>query len=398
MGRFSTCKSLALDLPARPGLGSRPGLDTGSLGLDEGPSAFSRDANRVLGSPVRLLGSTLAVVAAIFVVATIGYHRAGWPWGDAAYMVLLTIFSVGYGEVRPIDTNYLRILTTATIVLGCTSMIVLTGALVQVFTLYQFRRLLGLDRIMTEIDKLSGHVIVCGYGRIGVQLAKALHDARRGFVIVERDPAKAEEARAHGHLAVVADATDEQTLKQVGIDRAAVLATVLPDDAANVFITLSARNLQPSIEIIARGEAPTTESKLFHAGADKVVLPTHIGAERIVELILYPRTSTVMTSSARMTDMKRGLHEFGLDLEVVTAVEHGALTGETVGEAERRANGAFFVVQVDRAGGQSIEHPGEDLKIEAGDTILLVVRGSRLSAGAMFSEPARPVKVGRGYV
>jgi voltage-gated potassium channel Kch len=366
--------------------------------LDESQSAFSRDADRVLGSPLGLLGGTLAFVAVVFVLATFGYRFAGWPWGDAAYMVLLTIFSVGYGEVRPINTAYLRGLTTMTIVLGCTSMIVLTGALVQVFTLFQFRRLLGLDRIMTEIDKLNGHVIVCGYGRIGVQLAKALHDAKRGFVIVERDPLKAEEARAHGHLALVADATDESTLKQVGIDRAAVLATVLPDDAANVFITLSARNLNPGLEIIARGEAPTTESKLFHAGADKVVLPTHIGAERIVELILYPRTSTVMTDSTQMTDMKRGLHEFGLDLEVVVATPHGALTGETVGEAERRGNGAFFVVQVDRVGGQSIAHPGEDLKIEQGDTILLVVRGSRLSAGAMFSEPAGRMRMGRSYV
>lgn len=365
--------------------------------MDETKSALARDANSVLGSPLRLLGGTLAFVAFIFVCSTVGYRIGGWPWGDAAYMVLLTIFSVGYGEVRPIDTSYLRLLTTATIVLGCTSMIVLTGALVQVFTLFQFRRLLGLDRIMTEIDKLTGHVIVCGYGRIGVQLAKALAEAKRGFVIVERDPLKAEEARAHGHLALVADATDEATLGQVGIQRAAVLATVLPDDAANVFITLSARNLNPKLEIIARGEAPTTESKLFHAGADKVVLPTHIGAERIVELILYPHTSSVMTASTGMTDIKRGLHDFGLDLEVVVATQHGGLTGESVGEAERRGNGAFFVVQVDRAGGQSIVHPGEDLRIEAGDSILLVVRGSRLSAGAMFSQPAKPVRVGRGF-
>ncbi len=368
------------------------------MAADDDISAFSQGAHSVLGSPVRLLSGTLLFVAAVFCVSTIGYVSAGWPVGDASYMVLLTIFSVGYGEVRPIDTTFLRFWTTGTIVLGCTGMIVLTGALVQVFTLFQFRRLLGLDRMQTEIEKLKDHAIVCGYGRIGVQLAKALTEAHHPFLILERSPAKAEEARAHGCLVLVGEATLEETLKEAGIARARVLATVLPDDAANVFITLSARSLNAKLQIIARGEAPTTESKLFHAGADKVVLPTHIGAERITELILYPATDRVMAEVSQMSDVKRKLHDFGLDLEVVTAVPKGALTGETVGEAERRGNGAFFIVQIDRAGGQSIEHPGEDVKIEPGDTIMLVVRGSRLSAGAIFTTPAKPVRHGRAFV
>lgn len=361
-------------------------------------SAFSAGANTVLGSPLQLLAGTLLYVLVLFVVSTLGYVVAGWPLGDAAYMVLLTIFSVGYGEVRPIDTAALRLWTTATIVLGCTGMIVLTGALVQVFTLFQFRRMMGLDRMMSDIERLVGHVVICGYGRIGVQLARALAEARHPFVILERDHAKVEEAKAAGHLCMDCEATHEEALKQAGVERARVLASVLPDDAANVFITLSARNLNPKIEIIARGEAPTTENKLFHAGADKVVLPTHIGAERIVELILYPATASVVGEGGPMSDIRRNLHDFGLDLEAVTAAERGALTGETVGEAERRGNGAFFVVQIDRANGQSIQHPGEDVRIEAGDRILLVVRGSRLSAGAIFSAPARGVRHGRSFI
>jgi voltage-gated potassium channel len=361
-------------------------------------SALSQGANTVLGSPLRLLTGTLLFVATVFCISTMGYVRAGWPLGDAAYMVLLTIFSVGYGEVRPIDTTFLRIWTTLTIVLGCTGMIVLTGALVQVFTLFQFRRLLGLDRMQTEIEKLEDHVVICGYGRIGVQLAMALAEARHPFVIIERSPTKCEEARAHGHLSLVGEATHEDTLRQAGIAKARVLASVLPDDAANVFITLSARNLNARIEIIARGEAPSTESKLFHAGADKVVLPTHIGAERITELILYPATGKAVGSDGAVSDMKRGLHDLGLELEVVTAIKHGALTGLNVREAERQGNGAFFIVQIDRANGQSIAHPGDEVRIEPGDSVMLVVRGSRLSAGAIFSAPARPVRHGRSFI
>jgi trk system potassium uptake protein TrkA/voltage-gated potassium channel len=357
-------------------------------------SALTQGANSVLGSPLRLLTGTLIYVLAVYVVATCGFVYAGWPFGDAAYMVLLTVFSVGYGEIRPVDTLFLRWWTSATIMLGCTGMIVLTGALVQVFTLFQFRRLLGLDKMMTEIEKLDGHVIICGYGRIGVQLAKAMTEAKRPFLILERDHAKAEDAKAQGFLCMVGEATHEETLKAAGIARAKVLATVLPDDAANVFITLSARNLNPGIEIIARGEAPTTENKLFHAGADKVVMPTHIGAERIVEMILYPATGQLEDIGT----VRRNLHDFGLDIEMVEMGADSALTGETVGEAERRGNGAFFVVQIDRANGQSIQHPGEDVTLEQGDKVMLVVRGSRLSAGAVFSAVKAPVRHGRTFV
>ena len=124
-------------------------------------TTLSRGAGRVLGSPFRLLTGTLLYVAVVFAVSTLGYIAAGWPAGDAAYMVLLTIFSVGYGEVRPIDTSFLRLWTTATIVLGCTGMIVLSSALVQVFTLFQFLQLLGVGNMQTEIDRLKDHAVIC---------------------------------------------------------------------------------------------------------------------------------------------------------------------------------------------------------------------------------------------
>lgn len=343
----------------------------------------------LLASPLRLLGGTVTYVALVFAVATTGYAMAGWPWGDAAYMVLLTIYSVGYGEVRPVDTAFLRIWTTATIVLGCTGMIVLTGALIQVFNVYQVRRLLGLEAMHNEIGRLGGHAVICGYGRIGTQLARALAEARHPCVIIERDAAVAEEARAAGHLTLVGEATHEDILREAGLERARVLACVLPDDAANVFITLSARSLNPQVQIIARGEAPTTENKLYQAGADRVVLPTHIGAEKITELILFPATESVLDNRAQVGAIKRNLGELGLDLEVVTAGAHGALTGRTVAEAEHAGKGAFFIVQIDRETGPSIPHPGDDVRIEPGDLIMLVVRGSRLSAAAVFNAPAR---------
>ena len=351
--------------------------------------------NSLLGSPLRNLAIALALVATVFVAATVGYVMSGWNLGDALYMVTVTIFSVGYDEVRPIDTSYLRVLTTGTIVLGCTGMIVLTGALVQVFTAFQLSKMLGLERMQTQIDRLNNHVIICGFGRIGLQLATALHDAKTGFVVIERDAAKVEEAKTMGFLYVSGDATEEGSLEAAGVDRADVLATVLPDDAANVFITLSARNLNGALKIIARGEAPTTRSKLLHAGANNVILPTHIGAERIAEMILYPTTARFVSDSPKMREMRRGLREFGLELQRVTVAAASSLSGETVHAAEQRGQGAFFIVQIDRADGKSIAHPSANVRIEAGDNVVLVVRSTRVSEGAIFSSAQGKVRAGR---
>lgn len=362
-----------------------------------GRNDFGAQPGSVFASPLRTLAGALLFVVAVFLAASALYILDGWSVSDATYMVILTIFSVGFGEVRPIDTAYLRSVTIGTMIMGCTGMIVLTGALVQWFASIQLRNLLGLDVMRNEIERLSGHTIICGFGRIGVQLAKELHAAHSPFVILERDPVKLAEAQALGYLCCKADATDEAALGLAHVERAKVLATVLPDDAANVFITLSARSLNPAIRIIARGEAPSTESKLFHAGADKVVLPTHIGAERIAELILFPHTDRFVAANEPMRDMKRGLHELGLELEATQVASDSAMVGRSVSEAEHMGRGAFFIVQIDRVGGQSIVHPGENIRIEAGDNIVLVARGSRVSAGALFSLAAAPVKTGRTY-
>ena len=123
----------------------------------------------------------------VVVLATAGYMEAGWSFQDSLYMVSLTVFTVGYGEVRPINTADLHALTMATMLLGCTGMIFFTGALVQLFTLSPLQQILGVRRAYSEIDKLDGHVIVCGYGRIGVALAKALKDGGAPFVVLEQN-------------------------------------------------------------------------------------------------------------------------------------------------------------------------------------------------------------------
>jgi Trk K+ transport system NAD-binding subunit len=173
------------------------------------------------------------------------------------------------------------------------------------------------------------------------------------------------------------------------VQRAKVLATVLPDDATNVFITLSARSLKSGLHIIARGEAPSTESKLIQAGANQVVLPAHIGAERIAELILYPETARYVRGSERLRDFEKVLSDLGLELEMVVAGEGSAAANMTIEDLERRGKGAFFVVQIDRRGGDTIVRPPSSTAIETGDSLLVVGRtGGTLSA--IMSAPQRP--------
>jgi voltage-gated potassium channel Kch len=350
--------------------------------------------NRMFGSPLRNLISIIVFMLVVVVIATGAYMMVGWSFSDAIYMVILTIYTVGYEEVRPINTPFLHAITMGLIVLGCTGMILVTGALVQVLTFSQIQHLLGANRMKSEIDALKGHVIVCGFGRIGVMLAKELSAGGAPFVILERSDKRFAEARELGYLCIQGDATDEAALMSAGIRRARVVATVLPDDAANVFITLSARSLNGALQIIARGEVPSTESKLLQAGANKVVLPTHIGAERIAEMVLFPETARFIRGSDRMKDFEKVLRDLGLDVEVVIAAEGSAAASSTIEAIERTAKGAFFVVQINRKDGDPMTRPPGDTRIHAGDGLVVVGRGAG-AVSAFFSKPAERPRAGR---
>ncbi len=331
----------------------------------------------LLGSPLRNLISGLVFMILVGAAAILGYMACGWSFGDALYMVVITVYTVGYDEVRPVDTTALRAVTLLLVAAGCTGMIFLTGTFVQFITFSQLQQFFGYRRMQKDIDALSGHVVICGYGRIGQTLARELFDGRCDFVVLERSEAKVELARKEGFLALQGDATNEEILEAAGVPRARALATVLPDDAANVFITLSARSLNKEMTIIARGEAPTTESKLLQAGATRVVLPTLIGAERIAELILFKNVAGMLEGEDESQDMARDLRRLGLQLEVLPAAAGSRAAGATIRALEAEAGGAFLVVGLNRRGGESLLQPAASTVIQAGDGVAVVSRPGR---------------------
>jgi voltage-gated potassium channel len=244
--------------------------------------------------------------------AVIGYMVAGWNFLDAIYMVVITIFGVGYGEVQPLTSPPLKVFTIFVIIAGALSVAYIVSGFVQMITEGEIHRALNVKRMTKEISSLEDHVIICGFGRIGQLVARKLKRDRQPFIIVDNDPERVVLAKEQGYLIYQGNATDETALEAAGILRAKSLATVLPNDAANVFITLTAREMNSALMILARGEMPSTEKKLRLAGANHVVLPASISALRIAHLISHPSAVDFLSQ----TDGQHGLNEFLAELDI----------------------------------------------------------------------------------
>ncbi len=346
---------------------------------------------QLLASPLRNLVGVVAFMLVVAAIGALAYVAEGWSPGDALYMVILTVYSVGYGEVRPVDTPALRAITEVLIVTGCTGMIFLTGSMFQLIAASQIQQFLGTRRMQKDIDKLSNHVVVCGFGRIGQMLCHQLSAGRTDFVVIDHAEERIGAARKAGLNFIQGNATDEDIMRQAGITRARALATVLPDDAANVFITLSARSLNRELTIIARGELPTTEGKLLQAGANRVVLPARIGAERVAELLLHQDVARLI-SRARGGNLDRlafDLQGLGLDIEVATVEAGSRCAGLTIDGVERLGAGAFLVVALERTDGGTLLQPDPDTQVHDGDGLALVRRPEKSQKiEELFAAPA----------
>jgi len=307
------------------------------------------------------------------IVATVGYMIAGWSFIDSAYMVVITIFGVGYGEVRPITSSALRVFTIFVIIGGAFSAAYIVGGFIQLVTEGEINRALIARRVSKGIERMEQHVIICGFGRIGQILAKQMADTEQTFVIIDVDPELTAKAETMGYMIRTGNATDESVLISAGIEKAKVLATVLSDDAANVFITLTARGLNSSISIVARGEYPSTEKKLRLAGADHVVLPATIGAMRMAHLVTQPAATEFLDSSNDgRSDLNELLGQLHVQLDEMEIVPDSPLIGKTIGDVEVRGKGAFILVALRRVDGEVITSPAPSIYLRSGDTIIAI--------------------------
>lgn len=322
--------------------------------------------------PIKRLITTLVFFLTTCSLAAVVYVSHGWNVVDAVYMVVITIFGVGYGEVQPIDTLTLRTVTMMLIVVSYGCVIYIAGGFIQMMMEGEINRAINRRRMTRGIEELGNHAILCGYGRAGRILAEELLRSEMPFVIVDVNQDKLGDAEARGMLVLEGNAVEEAVLERAGIARARVLATVLPDDAANVFITLTARELNPSVEIVARAESPSTEKKLIRSGASRVVLPAVIGGQRMAQLITRPGAEEMLASNTGNNALQHELEQIGLKLEEMKVDSGSPLDGHQIQDIELKGNQSFLIVAVRRADGEIVVDPSPDCGLAGGDTVILL--------------------------
>lgn len=306
-------------------------VQTGAPAAFVGTNVLPRKRDEMIHSEPaskRTLRNGVTFFTTTCIVATSGYVMAGWSWIDAIYMVTITIFGVGYGEVNAVQSDALKLFTMGVILVGCSSLLYVIGGIIQLLAEGEIARMLGVRNQSRGLDHLNDHTIICGYGRVGQMLAVELSNQNQPLVVLDRNESRVEQAQGDGFLAVLGDAVDDDVLHRVRLLHAKTIATVLPDDATNVFITLTARDMCASIQIIARAESPCTERKLLRGGASHVVMPAAIGAVRIAQLatahsddITLPEERYRMLSEGVCKTQTQTPEAADLDLEDLTEIE-----------------------------------------------------------------------------
>ena len=316
-------------------------------------------------TPLQRIRLGALVLSVTVLVAIFGYrYFGGYGWVDALWMVVVTISTVGYGERSGLSGG-LQLFTIFVILIGISAAAYTFGGLFQMLLEGEIERLIGTRRMTREIEKLHQHVIICGFGRMGKNLANELREQQHAVVIVEQDQVAVEAARQSGLLVAQGDATDEKLLETVHVEVAKCLVICLPSDADSVFITLTARNLNPDLQIIARAEQLSTEKKLRQAGADRVVMPAIVGARHMLRMITRPTTADLMemVGESSFTDF---------DLDEVVIAEDSRLVGYTVQETEANRRFKLLVVAVKREDGTLLFNPEAGHCFAANHTVMVL--------------------------
>ena len=305
----------------------------------------------------------MLLVAVLF--GTWGFHTLGeYTWVEALWLVVITVSTVGYGEHS--DTGpAIQLLTMGVILVGMSSAVYTFSGFFQLVLAGELERSLGWKRMTRQIENLQNHVIICGMGRSGRSLARDLQHRDREFVIIECDETKVEESQALDFPTFCGDATEESTLRQVGIDRAHALVSALPSDADNVFITLTARDMNSHLLIIARAEQESTAKKLHQAGAQKVVMPARVSAIQMSRMILHPSTADLMELVAESSYLD-------IELDELSVNEHRGLIGISVQDTEAHRKYKLLVVAVRQEDGEMIFNPDAEYAFRPNDIAILM--------------------------
>jgi len=316
-------------------------------------------------------GFAVALLALIVVLGTFGYMVIeGWSAWDAFYMTIITVTTVGYREVH-ILSRAGEALTVGVLIFG-------VGAALYAFTLLAtivveggLPRRLQRRRHERMLETIKDHFIICGYGRIGSTVAQQFRRQQVPFVVVERNPERLQAAIDEGAIAVEADASREDILKRVGIERARGFVAAVGTDAENVYAVLTARVLRPDLFIVSRAETEDATMRLKRAGADRVVLPYQIGAVAIAQTALRPAV-------VEFVELATSTENLDLSMEQVTVAPQSALANKSILDANLRQRFGVIVVGIQRQDRTMDFNPEPDTAMYAGDKLVVLGRPDSL--------------------
>lgn len=313
----------------------------------------------------------LALLVMVLLFGVFGYRfLSDYTWIDAFYMTIITVTTVGFSEVRPLDAEA----KIFTVVLIVTSVFIFAFA-ISVITEYILSRnalqLLKKKKVKNKISSLSSHVIICGFGRNGNQAAERLKAYNRPFVVIEKDREVIEKFEEE-ILFVEGDANEDDTLIEAGIDRAQYLITAMPDDAANLFVVLSARQLNNNLFIISRASQITSQKKLKLAGADKVIMPDKIGGDHMASLVVIPDLITFMDKLSTEGEHTTNLEEVTIE-NFMAKIDNHSLRDLDL----RRKTGCTIIGYIE-PNGNYIINPEADLKLQPQGKVIVLGRPEQI--------------------
>ena len=313
----------------------------------------------------------LAAVGAAVATGTIVFHvLEGWSIVDSLYVTAQTVTTVGFGDLAP-QTVAGRVFATVFMMLGVGVVLYALTSSVQSIVQSEMLSTFGQLHRPIKMSKLRNHFIICGAGRVGSHLIRGLKGVNDPFVVIEHDRNKVDELRGLGIPVLVRDATLEETLREAGVEYARGLATCLPDDADNVYVVLTARDLNPKLHIVARAAEEQAESKLIRAGANRVVAPTLIGGHRMAMALTKPAVGDFLDSITA--------NQLDLGFEQVEIDSSSTLIGQKLSETNIRSELDIVVVSIRRNHGEIIFNPTGEAQIRAGDLLIAIGQAEMLA-------------------
>ena len=314
----------------------------------------------------------VALLVGVVFIGTVGFMLIeGYPLLDAIYMTIITISTVGYGEVRELS-DLGHVFVIGLIVMGVMVVGYTLTAVGRAVVEGSLQKIVGRRRMMREISGMKGHIIVCGHGRVGRTICEELLAEKVPFVVIDRDVETAEALEQKGYRVVVGDATEDEVLLSAGVLRARGLVSVASRDVDNLYITLSVREMckeeNPGLMIVSRASDTREMRKIRSAGADQVLSPYNIGGVRIAQALLRPAVYEVIDLLTRSGEMD-------LSLEGVTLREGCALDGLALKDTDIRSRFNLIIIGVRKPDAELVFNPGPEYVLAAGDELIMM--GSR---------------------